>query len=231
VAFFDVDETIVRGNSARLYAMEAWRRGDLTLWTSARLIWWALLYRVGLLPMRGWMHRASRVLAGVDEARFAESARDLFRESMGRRLDPAVLERIVHHQDEGHHLVLLTATLRQVVIPLLERLGFHDILSNELIYEDGKILGGFVEPLCYGVGKVVRARDYLEKVGASFEESYFYSDSIADLPMLEAVGHPVVVNPEKALIEIARNRGWPDLRHGPTTGDETEGSQGDAPAA
>jgi HAD superfamily hydrolase (TIGR01490 family) len=148
---------------------------------------------------------------------------------MGKRLDPAVLDCITHHQDEGHHLVLLTATLRQVVIPLLERLGFHDILSNELIYEDGKIQGGFVEPLCYGLGKVVRARDYLEKVGASFEESYFYSDSIADLPMLEAVGHPVVVNPDKSLIKIAKDRGWPHLRHTPTTGYETAGSADDPP--
>ncbi len=211
VAFFDVDETIVRGNSAQRYAIEAYRHGELSSWDAVKLVWWVILYRVRIISMRTWMERASMLLAGVDEGEFADRARALYDQSIAKRLDPEVLERIREHQESGHHLVLLTATLRQVAIPLLEHLGFHDILSNELRYQDGTILGGFVEPLCYGEGKVVHAQRFMDSKGCRFEDAYFYSDSIADLPMLEAVGHPVVVNPDPQLRKIAEKRRWPAL--------------------
>ena len=161
--------------------------------------------------MRSWMERASTLLAGVDEAAFADRSRALYDNSLAHRLDPQVVERIAEHRELGHHLVLLTATLRQVAIPLLEHLGFHDILSNELNYRDGIITGGFVEPLCYGEGKVVHAKQFMKGRESRLEDAYFYSDSIADLPMLEAVGNPVVVNPDQQLLEIAARRGWPGL--------------------
>ena len=211
VAFFDVDDTIVRGNSAQRYAIEAYRHGELSRWDAVKLIWWVVLYRLRIIKMRSWMERASTLLAGVDEGEFADRARALYDQSIAQRLDPAVLERIREHRDRGHYLVLLTATLRQVAIPLLEHLGFHDILSNELQYRDGVILGGFVEPLCYGEGKVVHAQRFMESREGRFEDAYFYSDSIADLPMLEAVGNPVVVNPDRELRKIAKSRGWPTL--------------------
>jgi HAD superfamily hydrolase (TIGR01490 family) len=212
VAFFDVDETIVRGNSAQQYAMEAYRHGELSHWDALRLIGWILLYRLRLIEMRPWMERASTLHAGVDEGDFADRSRALYNDSLANRLDPEVVARINEHRERGHRLVLLTATLRQVAIPLLEHLGFHDILSNELNYRDGTIIGGFVEPLCYGEGKVVHALQFMEKRAFRFEDAYFYSDSIADLPMLEAVGHPVVVNPDRRLRKIAQSRGWPGIK-------------------
>ena len=211
VAFFDVDETIVRGNSAQRYAIEAYRHGDLSRFNALKLIWWVLLYRLGVIEMRTWMERASTLLAGFDEEHFADRSRALYHRSLADRLDPEVVARIQEHRELGHRLVLLTATLRQVVIPLLEHLGFHDILSNELKYRDGTIIGGFVEPLCYGEGKVVHAKKFMERVECRFEDAYFYSDSITDLPMLEAVGHPVVVNPDSQLLKIAEGRGWPGM--------------------
>jgi len=211
VAFFDVDETIVRGNSAQRYAIEAYRHGELSRWAALRLVWWVVLYRLGFIKMRSWMERASTLLAGVDEGAFADRSRALYDHSLAHRLDPQVVDRIAEHREKGHHLVLLTATLRQVAIPLLEHLGFHDILSNELNYRDGIIIGGFVEPLCYGEGKVVHAKQFMKGRGCRLEDAYFYSDSIADLPMLEAVGHPVVVNADPELRKIAESRGWPGL--------------------
>lgn len=211
VAFFDVDDTIVRGNSAHRYAIEAYRRGQLSTWDATLLIGWLLLHRLGLMTMRSWMERASILLAGVDEEEFANRARDMYEDSLSRRLDPEVVARVRDHQQRGHRLVLLTATLRQVAIPLLEDLGFHDILSNELRYKDGVIAGGFVEPLCYGPGKVVYARQFMEARQCRFEDAYFYTDSVTDLPMLEAVGHPVVVNPDPKLRKIASSRGWSGL--------------------
>lgn len=211
VAFFDVDETIVRGNSAQRYAIEAYRQGELPRWHAVKLVWWIVLYRLGLIRMRAWMERASTLLAGLDEREFADRSRALYTQSLANRLDAGVVARIHEHRELGHHLVLLTATLRQVAIPLLEHLGFHDILSNELTYRDGTIVGGFVEPLCYGEGKVIHAKRFMEKNGFRLEDAYFYSDSIADLPMLEAVGNPVVVNPDPQLLRIAERRLWPGM--------------------
>jgi len=211
VAFFDVDETIVRGNSARLYAIEAIRHGELSVWKALKLVGWVALYRFGLMDMRTWIGKAATILAGFDQERLSERSRALFDTSMGDRLDAAVLHRIEDHRQRGHLLVLLTATLRQVVVPLFERLDFDAILSNELIEDNGVLTGRIIEPLCFGEGKVVHARQFLQSVAGTLENSYFYSDSIADLPMLEVVGHPVVVNPDPELSTIARQRGWPCL--------------------
>ena len=73
---------------------------------------------------------------------------------------------------------------------------------------DGELTGSFNRPLCYGEGKLERARALVRSLDARFEQTAFYTDSITDLPLLEAVGHPVVVNPDARLRRVAKRRGW-----------------------
>jgi phosphoserine phosphatase len=91
--------------------------------------------------------------------------------------------------------------------------SLHDYLSNDFpTDENGKLVGTFVPPLCYGAGKVRRATNWASERGIDLASCYFYSDSLTDLPMLRAVGHPRVVSPDPRLKRTAQRMGWPILR-------------------
>lgn len=93
--------------------------------------------------------------------------------------------------------------------PLARRLGIPHVVASELeVDPNGLFTGRFVDPLCYGKGKIVRATRLAEEHGFVLGESTFYSDSYTDLPLLEAVAEPVIVNPDPRLERVARKRGW-----------------------
>jgi HAD superfamily hydrolase (TIGR01490 family) len=108
--------------------------------------------------------------------------------------------------------VLVTGSLDFIIAPLAEELGVADILAASLIESHGRFTGQLTaEPLC-DQEKARRVRTFAEQNGIDLSRSYAYGDSIADLAMLEAVGHPQAVNPDRALAAVARARGWPVLR-------------------
>ena len=93
--------------------------------------------------------------------------------------------------------------------PLARRLGIPHVVASELeVDERGLFTGRFVDPLCYGTGKIVRTKRLAEAHGFALDEATFYSDSYTDLPLLEAVAEPIVVNPDPRLERIAKKRGW-----------------------
>ena len=219
IAFFDVDDTLVDGNTARLYALFALRHGELSRWTALRLIWSAMCYRLGWLDARPRMARTAATLAGLDEADFDARCESLFDELIRPRIRPGARARVQAHREAGHHVALLTTTIRPIVAPLGLDLEMDHVLANELETADGLLTGRFLEPLCYGPGKVTHARRLAGELGSDLQSCWFYTDSIRDRDMLEAAGHPVVVTPDRRLDRLARRRGWrQDDLNGPLDG-------------
>jgi HAD superfamily hydrolase (TIGR01490 family) len=112
------------------------------------------------------------------------------------------------HLKAGHVVAIATSAVRQVAEPLARELAIPHLICSELEVRDGELTGSFNPPLCYREGKLERAKAFLRSVGATLEQAAFYTDSITDLPLLEAVGQPVVVNPDARLRRAARRRGW-----------------------
>jgi len=106
-------------------------------------------------------------------------------------------------------LVVLSAASVYVVKPLAERLNIPDYLCTYLEVKDGRFTGRLVEPVCFGPGKLLLAEEFAARNSIDLGQSYFYSDGYEDLPMLERVGHPVAVNPDRRLRRLAERRGWP----------------------
>jgi putative phosphoserine phosphatase/1-acylglycerol-3-phosphate O-acyltransferase len=106
-------------------------------------------------------------------------------------------------------VAILSAATQYVVEPVARAVGIEDVLCTRLEVKNGLFTGKVIEPACYGPGKVHYARQYAAQHGAELSDAYFYSDSDVDLPLLELVGHPVAVNPDKKLTAVARQRGWP----------------------
>lgn len=210
-AFFDLDRTVLRGASGPAIndALSA------TGLRSTNIPGEALIYRIynlfgeNLLGMalaraaafgvKGWQ---------VDEMEEAgEMAAERLEALVGRYARPLLDE----HRRNGHLLVLATTTPEVLVRPLAERLGFDDVLATRYAQENGRFTGRIVGRFVWGPGKLAAAREWASEHGVELGESYAYSDSIYDFPLLSAVGHATAVNPDPALIPVAMLRRWPVL--------------------
>jgi HAD superfamily hydrolase (TIGR01490 family) len=117
--------------------------------------------------------------------------------------------RVAEHKARGHVVALVSASTQYVVEPMAAYLGIEgQFVCTHLESEDGRLTGDVVPPICYGAGKVVWAERFATEYNVDLGSSYFYTDSISDLPLLERVGHPVAVNPDPRLRRLAAQRGW-----------------------
>lgn len=126
-------------------------------------------------------------------------------------LTPQAYALIAHHHNQGHLCALVTATNAFVAGPIGAALGFQHVLATEPEAIDGQFTGRWVGTACFKAGKITKVNEWLEGMGlnlASFEASWFYSDSTNDLPLLDVVSHPVACNPSSALEQAAIERGW-----------------------
>ncbi len=136
-----------------------------------------------------------------------------FETSLRHAIAPGGPEQIAFHKRLGHHVAIVSAATPYAVKPISEALGLGDaFLATELEVIDGCFTGKVLEPACFGAGKVARTRSYAEAHHIDLDASYFYSDSDSDIPLLDAVGHPVAVNPSRKLARIAAKRGWPIMK-------------------
>jgi HAD superfamily hydrolase (TIGR01490 family) len=208
-AFFDMDKTLVRGNTGVLYAKWRYRRGESNALDMMRVAWWSAQYAAGIVDAGAVSRYAASTLRGIDEAAFAEQCREWFAEMVLPLVAPVAPEVVEKHREAGDVLVILTGSTPYAAGPLGERLGIPHVLASRLEVRAGAFTGRVDPPLCFGMGKVQRAEEFAAQHDVDLSESSFYTDSISDLPMLMRVGTPVVVNPDPRLARTARKRGWP----------------------
>jgi HAD superfamily hydrolase (TIGR01490 family) len=212
-AFFDLDRTLLRRSSALALAGSFHERGMISRWQMLRAAGWQLLF-----VARGASHEAVqraaedglRVLAGYTP----EQLRDLVAEAMEPVLRPLVyaepLRLVEEHHARGEPVYIVSATLQEIVEAIAEDLGFDGALGTTCEVVDGKYTGRAVRALHAGA-KAECLHEVAIQQGFDLAECTAYSDSHTDLPFLEAVGHPVAVNPDRALRRIAAERSWPVL--------------------
>ena len=212
-AFFDMDNTVLRGSSGRLYLQYLRKKGYLSWWS-----WYAIsgqigLYVTGLTDFPHLMARLMVQVAGADESETWQISDTWFREMLRDFITEPARERVAWHRQQGHRVALISASTPYAVAPVAHDLGLgDDYLATRLEVISGRFTGRLVEPACYGAGKVLMARAYAAQYKLDLAESYFYTDSHHDLPLLESVGRPIAVNPSRRLGTIAAERRWPVVR-------------------
>jgi HAD superfamily hydrolase (TIGR01490 family) len=210
VVFFDVDHTIISGSSGAEFLITGVGRGLFP--PGALVVIPVVVMRLHLGLLRpgpgGWRLRA---LAGLSRATLEE----LGRECLGRlraRVFPQARAAIGAARARGDRVVLATSSLDLIVRPLADELGVDELIASTLEFDHGVCTGALAGELPFGERKRDRCLAYLRSCGVEARRCSFYSDSSHDLPLLEAVGRPVAVNPDTALRREARSRGWPTLR-------------------
>ena len=210
VAFFDLDKTLIYRNSGSLWLKRELAQGHITYWQAIRAFGWLSMYSLGFADIDRGIRWAIGTLKGVPEQEINDRVTSFYKDDVHDLYRPGGRTVLEEHRARGDTLVLLTSASIYLARFVQSTLTLDDILCSEFeVGPDGFYTGEPKLPLCYGPGKLVLGRDFLEARGESLEDASFYTDSMSDLPMMEAVGHPVAVNPDPRLRREAHRRGWP----------------------
>jgi HAD superfamily hydrolase (TIGR01490 family) len=213
-AFFDLDRTLMAGSSAYHFGRAMYKAGQMSRRQIARDAIDQVRFR-----LRGASDAAvnvllDRVLAGIKGQRVRDLQRMVPDMLAGvlPRVYPQMLDVVRSHQDAGRPCYIATAASQPAAEVLAGALMMDGAMGTCWEVEDGVYTGRLDGPFAYGEGKAQRLREFAAERRIDLAQSWAYSDAVSDLPMLEAVGHPVAVNPDAGLEEVARREGWEVLR-------------------
>ena len=213
-AFFDFDGTIISGYSAFAFIEEQVKRGHLSPRELVELVSAMASFGLGKMGFSAMMLGMAQFLRGVREDSYAAFGRELFESHIARQIYPESRALVDAHLRKGHPVAIISSATPYQVEPAARDLDIEHVLCTRLEVNKGTFTGAVVRPTCFGVGKVTAAESLVEECGVNLDQSFFYSDSDDDLQLLERVGNPRPLNPNKKLLAIAERRGWPVRRFG-----------------
>jgi HAD superfamily hydrolase (TIGR01490 family) len=214
-AFFDLDKTVIAKSSVMAFARPLRRDGLLGRKAFARGAWTQVLYvRFGADAKRMARIQASAlaITTGWSQAR----VREIVAEHLVDAIDPIThleaVDLIRTHREAGRRVYLVSAAPEEMVEPIGTHLGVDGVIATRAKLDDAGCYAGELACYAYGPVKASLMAEVAAREGIDLAASWAYSDSITDAPMLEAVGHPVAVNPDRALRRLAAANGWPIVR-------------------
>lgn len=206
VAFFDMDGTLVSGFTAFAFALERMKKpaaSDIGVGAVA------LRYQLGRAEFVELLEASTRALAGTSVDEVATVAESVYRKQIASWVYPEARTIIANHRARGHRVVLVSAANDFQVHHVAEDLDVDHVICNHMVIDDdGHVTGEVAQPVVYGSGKATAAIDYAETNGLDLANAFFYTDGYEDLPLLEAVGHPQPLNPDRRLAKVAKSKGW-----------------------
>ena len=212
-AFFDLDKTVIAKSSALAFGRPFFRDGLITRRDVVKAAFAQLMFRLGGADEQQ-MAKIRDHIAELCRGWRVEQVRQIVNETLHDLIYPYVYAEaaalIEEHRSAGRDVVVVSSSGEEIVRPIADQLGITDVIATQMVVEDGRYTG---EVAYYAAGptKAEAARKLAADRGYDLAASYAYSDSISDVPLLECVGHPTAVNPDRALRKIALDRGWPVL--------------------
>jgi HAD superfamily hydrolase (TIGR01490 family) len=210
-AFFDLDKTVIAKASLLAFGRPLHRAGYISRRLLVRALVGQLVFRVAGADARR-MARMRTASLRMATGWHRETVRALVDETLTEVIDPIVYDEAVDllrsHQAAGRRVYLVSSSPEEIVLPLAHYLRVDQAIATRAEIDEHGRYTGEVEFYAYGPTKADAIRAEAKERGIDLNASYAYSDSATDLPMLEAVGHPVAVNPDRELRRVARARGW-----------------------
>lgn len=214
-AFFDLDKTLLPGSSLFPLAREMYRQRYFNLRDIGRLATDQFRYRLIGSEARGPMDRAREATLEVVRGRARDEViafgRSVAKEEILPRLYPQAVDLLARHKRAGRAVYIASSSPQDFLTLLAEELGIDGVVGTRAEVLDGVYTGNLDGPVIHGAEKAARVRELAKEEGIDLDRSFAYSDSVNDLPLLELVGNPVAMNPDRQLRAIARRRGWATL--------------------
>jgi len=207
-AFFDVDRTLLAGFSGLAFFRERLLSGRMAPRELGTALAGGLGYAIGRTGFSGLVTAATATYRGLSEAVLEELGQEVFEKHLASEIYPESRALVKAHQEMGHTVAIVSSATPYQVDPLARDLGVEHVLCTYLEVRDGAFTGNVVRPTCFREGKVTAASALSDAHDVDLSASYFYTDSSDDLPLLEAVGRPRPLNPDRRLAQVARERGW-----------------------
>ena len=213
-AFFDLDKTIIAKSSVLAFGKPFFHGGLINRRAVVRSAYAQFVFALSgadhdqIEKMRKYL---TDLVAGWDVAQ----VKDIVSETLHEIIDPLVyteaVDLIAQHKAEGRDVIIVSSSGEEVVAPIGAMLGADHVIATQMLAgQDGRYTGE-ISRYAYGPEKATAIKELADQIGYDLSGSYGYSDSVTDVPLLEAVGHPYAVNPDRGLRKIAADRGWPTL--------------------
>ena len=212
-AFFDLDKTIIAKSSVLAFGKPFYQSGLLNRRAVLRSAYAQFVFALAGAD-EDQIERMRAYLTAMCTGWDVSQVREIVSETLHEIIDPIVydeaVELISEHKAAGRDVVIVSSSGEEVVAPIGAMLGADHVVATQMHVADGRYTGE-IGRYAYGPEKAVAILALAEERGYDLAGSYAYSDSATDVPMLEAVGHPFAVNPDRALRRVAAERGWPTL--------------------
>lgn len=207
-AFFDIDGTLIKGSIAGHLFSQACDEGRASRFTYLIFFFFFVLYKLNLIPRLKMYRWGFGISGGITVTEAADFVRRCIRERIARQVYLGARDFVDLHKQLGHRVVAVTGAPDYAAAHVAIALGFDDVLATPTPLDGASISTNIQEPLCYAEGKVPYVKAYAAKHDIDLAQSYGYSDSRSDLPMLELIGKPFCVNPQLLLRLAAWRRKW-----------------------
>ncbi|MGW3339698.1 HAD family hydrolase [Streptomyces sp. NPDC001009] len=213
-AFFDLDKTVIAKSSTLTFSKSFYQGGLINRRAALRTAYAQFVFLVGGMD-HDQMERMREYLSALCRGWNVQQVREIVAETLHDLIDPIIYDEaaslIEEHHTAGRDVVIVSTSGAEVVEPIGELLGADRVVATRLVVGEDGCFTGEVEYYAYGPTKAEAIRELAASEGYDLDRSFAYSDSVTDLPMLQAVGHPHAVNPDRALRREAVSRGWPVL--------------------
>lgn len=212
IAFFDLDNTLLSGSSGSHLIRYSYKNGLLGRSELLYGFYSSLLYRAKCMDAGEIVGRWIMKYRGWPEKKIRDFCARFFEDVLVHHVRPEALETVEFHRSNGAKTIILSASTTYICEPVRKHLAMDDCICTSLEVHNGVLTGRLAGKYCYGAEKLNRVILYCASGPCSLEDAFYYADGAADLPVLEKVGFPMCVTPDRRLKRVALLRKWPVLR-------------------
>ena len=211
-AFFDLDRTLIKGFSAKDFFKTRMLSGKISAKELVAQFAGVLAYAIGNGNFAGMAAISAKGVQGVREQVFIEVGEEVYHKHLAAAIYPESRALVAAHLAKGHTVSIVSAATPYQIEPIARDLGIPHVMCTRMEVEGGVFTGNIIKPACWGEGKAIAGQQMSEKYGLDLGKSFFYTDSVEDLPLLEIVGNPCPLNPDAKLSALAFQNDWPVYR-------------------